>query len=137
MQHPQLLISESDGRLAALLRPVAEGHKPAWSLREPRQVGPCLRLLARARRGVLVLKVGRHLERELALLERVAWLSPDVGRVVVADSESAHLAGLLWDLGANYVLLLPQQRDRLVEIVTAWMEADGAEEREKREVADA
>jgi DNA-binding NarL/FixJ family response regulator len=137
MHHPQVLIYESDGRLAALLRPVAEAHKPAWSLREPRQLGPCLRLLARARPGVLVLKVGRNLERELALLERVAWLYPDVGCVVVGDSEHANLAGLAWDLGASYVLLPPQPRDRLVAIVTGLMAAEIPESRVDREVADA
>ena len=119
MYHPQLLVYEGDGRLAALLRPLAEANK--WSLREPRQLGACLRLLRRGGPGVLVLQAGRDLEREFALLERVAWFFPDTAAVLVGDSEHASLAGLAWDLGAAYVLFPPQPRDTLSEVVTGLM----------------
>jgi hypothetical protein len=117
--HPQILVYESDGRLAALLRPLAEERK--WALREPRQLAPCLRLLRRGGPGVLVLKAGRDLERELTLLERVAWSFPDTATVLVGDTDSALLAGLAWDLGADYVLFPPLPRERLPEIVAALM----------------
>jgi hypothetical protein len=119
MHHPQALIYEGDGRLAAQLRPVAEVRN--WVLREPRQLAACLRLLQRGGPGVLVVKLGRHLEYELTLLERVAWLFPDAGRVVVGDVEHAWLAGLAWDLGADCVLLPPLAREQLPEVVAGLM----------------
>src|SRR5919197_6161572 len=102
MRYPQLLVFEGDGRLAALLRPLAEQRR--WPLREPRQLDPCLRLLARAGSGVLVIRAGRDLEREFTLLERVRWHFPAVRCVVVTDGDQPPLAGLAWDLGADCVL---------------------------------
>ncbi len=119
MRHPQILVFEPDSRLAALLRPLAEERR--WALREPRQIGPCLRLLRQGGPGVLVIRLGRDLEREFGLLERVAWLSPETGRVVVGDADHAGLAGLAWDLGADFVLLPPLGRERLAEIVAGLM----------------
>ena len=64
---------------------------------------------------------GRDLERELATLEQVSWLYPDAATVLVGDSDPPWLAGLAWDLGARWVLLPPQSRERLTEIVTGLM----------------
>jgi hypothetical protein len=119
MHHPQLLIYEGDGRLAAQLRPVAEGLK--WVLRQPRQLAPCLQMLRRGGPGVLVIKVGHHLEGEFTLLERVSCFFPDTGRVVIGDAEHAWLTGLAWDLGADCVLLPPLARELLSEVVTGLM----------------
>jgi hypothetical protein len=119
MHHPQLLIFEHDGKLAAQLRPLAEARR--WVVREPRQVGACLRLLWRGGPGVLVLMLGRDLERAFALLERVSWLSPDTGRVVIGESEHAWLAGLAWDLGADFVLVPPLGHEMLTEVVAGLM----------------
>ncbi len=119
MHHPQILVFEPDTRLAALLRPLAEERR--WVLREPRQVGPCLQLLRHGGPGVLVIRVGRDLEREFVLLERVAWLSPATGKIVVGDADQTWLAGLAWDLGADYVLLPPLGRERLGEVVAGLM----------------
>jgi hypothetical protein len=128
MHHPQLLIWEGDGRLAAALRPLAEERR--WVLREPRQAGALLRLLRRGP-AVVVLKAGRDLDREFALLERITWLVPDAAAVVVADGEYARLSGLAWDLGAAYVLVPPLVRERLPEVVAGLMPkaADGPNER--------
>ena len=119
MRHPQVLVYESDGWLADVLRPLAEKNK--WLLREPRQLSACLRLLDRGGPGVLVLRLGRDQERELALLEQVSWLHPDAATVLVADGEQAWLSGLAWDLGVSWVLLPPQTRDRLAEMVASLM----------------
>jgi hypothetical protein len=116
MHHPQVVIWEGDGRLAALLRPLAEERR--WLLREPRHPGTVLRLLCRGR-AVVVLKAGRDLERELNLLERIAWLYPDAAVILVADTELGRMAALAWDLGAAYVLMPPQPRERLPELVSA------------------
>ena len=119
MHHPQLLVYESDGRLAAQLRPLAAAN--AWSLREPRQSEGCLRLLERGGPGVVVIRAGRDLEQELGLIEQVRWRHPHVAVVVVGDAEHARLAGLAWDLGAAYVHLPPQPHERLPGIVAGLM----------------
>ena len=115
MRYPQVLVYEGDGRLAALLRPLTEERR--WSLREPRQPEQVLRQLRRSDSAVLVLKLGRDLERELTLLDRVAWLAPEAATVVVGDAGHAALAGLAWDLGAGNVHFPPQPRELLVEVV--------------------
>ncbi len=119
MRHPQLLVQESDGRLAALLRPLATAN--AWSLREPRQAEACLRLLERGQPAVVVLKAGRDLEQELTLIDQVRWRYPHVAVVLVGDADHARLAGLAWDLGAAYVHLPPLPRDTLPGIVAGLM----------------
>jgi hypothetical protein len=121
MRYPQVLVYESDGRIAALLRGPAGEQK--WTLREPRQPGACLRLLQRDGPSVLVLKVGRNLERELALLDQITWLFPSTATVVVTDTDNAVLAGLAWDLGARYVLSPPQPRDQLPSLVAGLLES--------------
>jgi hypothetical protein len=120
MRHPQVLVYEADGRLAALLRPTAEERR--WSLDEPRRAETVPERLRRGGPAVLVLRVGRDLEREMTLLERAAWLCPDSRVVVVTDLEQARLAGLAWDLGAAYVLAPPQPRERLPMIVAGLLD---------------
>ena len=119
MRLPQLLIYEGDGRLTALLRPLAEERK--WSLREPKQQGNCLALLQRGGPVVLVIKVGRDLERELTLLEQAKWKSPGTAVIVVGDATHAPLIGPAWDLGADYVHFPPEPRESLPEIVAGLM----------------
>lgn len=120
MHHPQLLVYEPDRRLAALLQPLADKYR--WLLREPRQPSAWLRLFRRGGPGVLVFRTGRaSMEHELAALEQLTWLYPDAATVLVGDSDQACLAGLAWDVGVRYVLLPPQTRERLPEIVTGLM----------------
>ena len=71
---------------------------------------------------VLVVKLGREPERELALLERVNWQLPDVATVAVGDPEDAlTLAGLAWDVGVSFALFPPLSRDLLPEVVAGLM----------------
>jgi DNA-binding NtrC family response regulator len=121
MQMPQIVVYEKDGRLKLQLEALAEERR--WALREVRQPEACLRLLARGGPTVLVVKVGRDLEREFALLERATWLCPDARAVVAADGARSDLAGLAWDLGAASVLPPPQPPERLAEIVAGLMGA--------------
>jgi hypothetical protein len=151
MRQPLVLVYESDGRIAAHLRGVAEERKhrkePRWTLHEPRHPEACLRLLRPAGRSVLVLKLGsiprrdvrlldpgqaeaaarteRALVRELTLLERVTWLCPEAATVVVGDADHAELAALYWDLGAAYVSLPPRPREGLPEIVAGLLGLSG------------
>jgi DNA-binding NtrC family response regulator len=119
LRQPQLLIHEFDERLADSLRETAKSQ--AWALREPRQIDACLRLLKNAGPSVLVVRLGRDLQHELTLLERVSWLRPEIATVVVGDTEDVTLACLAWDLGASYVLFPPQSRDCLPDIVRGLM----------------
>lgn len=115
MRHAQVLVYEADGRLAELLRPLAL-DRGLW-LREVRQPAACLGLLRDSDRAVLVLKVGRDLEREIGLLERVTGLFPETAVIVLCDSGHAGLPGLAWDLGAHFVLTPPHPVEWLPELV--------------------
>jgi hypothetical protein len=144
VNHPQVLIYETDGHLAELLRDLAKERR--WALREPRRPEACLSLLQRGGPAVLVIRVNgdlvrqmtlpepmsddetaalekqyRNLVRQMTLLERVAWLCPETATVVVSDDANEMLAGLAWDLGASYVLFPPQARDRLPGLVAELM----------------
>ncbi len=121
MHLPQVLVFEIEGRLANLLRPVVEERR--WSLREPRRMETCLQHLQRGGPGVVVIRMGPDLERELSLLERVTSLHPGAPAIVVGESDHPGLASLAWDLGASYVLVPPQPRDLLPEVVVGLMAA--------------
>ena len=128
MRLPQIVVYEKDGRLKLQLEALAERRR--WALREARQTDTCLRLLARGGPAVLVVRAGRDLERETALLERATWLYPDAPAVLVMDGDRPDAAGVAWDLGAAYVLSSPQPRERLAEIVAGLI--DDKEEANKR-----
>jgi hypothetical protein len=119
MHYPQLLVYETDRRLASLLQRLAD--KNNWLLREPRQPSAVLRLFDRGGPGILLLRLSRDLERELSLLEQVSWLYPDAATVLIADNEQRGLCGLAWDLGTRCVLLPPHTRERLEEVVLCLM----------------
>jgi hypothetical protein len=119
MRFPQLLVYETDGRLAGLLRELARERK--WSLREPRRPEACCRLLRSSGPSVLVLKLGRQLEAEMALLERVTTQFPETVSIVVGDTDSPPVTGLAWDLGARYVLVPLEPREHLLEIVAGFL----------------
>jgi hypothetical protein len=138
VNHPQVLIYETDGCLAELLRNLAREQR--WALREPRRAEACFTLLQGGGPAVLVIRVGGDLVRQMTLLEQVAWLFPETATVVVSDEANEMLAGLAWDLGASYVLFPPQPRDRLPGLVAELMGIPlrgGGERSDKSAVADA
>lgn len=120
MRHPQLLIHAADSLLSEMLSPAAKRQR--WVVRHPREWEEVWELLEVGGAGVLVLRVGRDLEAEMMLLERVTDLFPDTGIVVVGDAVHAPLAGLAWDLGASYVLFLPQPPELLEAVVEGLMQ---------------
>jgi len=61
MQYPQILVYETDGLLAAMLRETAKAKR--WALREPRKAESCLRLLRGLCPSVLVLKMATYAPR--------------------------------------------------------------------------
>jgi DNA-binding NtrC family response regulator len=119
MQHAQVLVYESDGKLAATLEELA--NRRGSRLREIRQENACLNLLRRYGPAVLVLKVGRNLEREVGLLDRITRLFPETPVIVVGDASYPGLAGLAWDLGARFVLFPPQPMELLPELVRSFL----------------
>jgi len=123
MRHPQVLVYEGDGRLTGLLRPMVE--QQAWLLREVRDVEEVRRLARRGGPAVLLIRAGRDLEREVEMLERVTWLCPGTAAVVVAEVDYAQLAALAWDLGAAYVVVPPQSRETVPEIVRRLLDQEG------------
>jgi hypothetical protein len=121
MRRAQVVVYEADGRLADLLR--ATALKQRWWLREVRHADRTLELLRAGGPGVLVLKLGRDLERELGLLEKVGWHFPETAVVVMGDAANPALADLAWDLGARLVLLPPLPRAHLPEVVAGLLES--------------
>lgn len=121
MLYPQLLVFERDGLVTALLRPLAEQRK--WFVREPRRADACVRLLRRGHPAVLVIRVEADVLPALALVQRVAWLCPQTQIVVSAEVANPDLLGLALHLGARYVLMPPQLRNRLPTVVENLMDA--------------
>jgi DNA-binding NarL/FixJ family response regulator len=116
-----VLVYETDGKLAAGLHTLCE--RRSVRLRELRHAQGCLRTLRRHGAGVLIIKLGRDLAKELALLEQVSWQFPDTAVIVVGDHANPALAGLVWDLGARYVLFPPQPPELLAELVDGFLPA--------------
>jgi hypothetical protein len=115
MRLRQVLVHESDGRLADALRERAQAHN--WHLREVRHLRVCLGLLPQGQGSVLVQRVGRDLLREMTLLEQVGSLFPETATVVVCDADNPAVAQLAWDLGAAFVLAPSQVREELADVV--------------------
>lgn len=115
MQQPHILVHGVEGRPAELLEELAREHR-LW-LREARHLRACRSLLAEARPGLLVLRLGRDLERELTLLDEAAYLYPETAVVVLTGADDAALAELAWDLGAHCVLAAPLPVELLTSVV--------------------
>jgi DNA-binding NtrC family response regulator len=121
MKHPQIVVYESDGALAGMLRRLAGEH--SWLLRESRQPGPCLRLLAESRPSLLLLKLERELLDGMTLLGQIAARAPDCPVILISDvkmegaEQRAQLSALAFDLGARYVLFPPLQQPVIEDLV--------------------
>lgn len=119
MRHPQIVLFEHDAKLARQLAELGESQR--WRVSETRQGPACIALLRRHAPAVFVLKVGRNLHRELALLREVHGAVPDVPVVVVGDTEDVLLEALVYNLGASFVLQPPLSRPQLAELVEHMM----------------
>ncbi len=119
MHYPQVLVYENDGRFAEWLRPASRARR--WSLREPREIKSCLRLLEGGHPSVLVLSAGNDLIREMSLLEQASSGFPDTAALVIDTLDNPQVARLAWDLGARYVLSPPLVREQLVDLVNAFL----------------
>lgn len=120
MKRPQIVVWESDGRLAHQLAPLAAERR--WVLRESRQVGPCVRELRSSASTVFVVRVMPLRSSELQLLARVIGAIPGVRTVAVGDTaDSEVLAGMTWDLGVDFALFPPISRELLPDVVAGLM----------------
>jgi hypothetical protein len=76
MQYPQVLVYETDGLLAAMLRETSKAKR--WALRELRKRESCLRLLRSLGPSVLVLKIATNTgERSVSTGRLTSATSPD------------------------------------------------------------
>jgi DNA-binding NarL/FixJ family response regulator len=123
MRLPQLVVCETDDWIAELLRGTAGTWQ--WVLRQLTGAEACLRALRQSGPGVAVIEVGRHLEHDLLLVERLARLCPETPIVVVTTMTNPELTALAWDLGASYVHAREQPRDALLKVVASLMETAG------------
>ena len=115
MRNAQLITFGVDDDTAEGLQPLLRGR--GVGLRITRNPKACVNLLRQGAVGVLLLRVGRNLESELALLAQVTQQYPEVAAVVWGDADHPRLAGLACELGARAVLLPPSDQDRLKDIL--------------------
>lgn len=111
MKHAVLLTVGVEGRLAELL--TAWAGQRGLAHRLVRHARACLNLVRHNPAAVVVLKLGRDLEKELTLLERLTAYYPETPCLVVGDVDNPDLAALCWDLGAQHVLFPPQPIEKL------------------------
>lgn len=126
MQQAQIVCHGLDERLHESLRPFAL-HQ-GLHLREVASLKALLPLLARnPAASILVVQLGKHLERELSLLEQVALIVPETATIALLGQGNPLLAGLACDLGATVVLTPPHVQDRLEEVLLKLVTAQQAE----------
>jgi DNA-binding NtrC family response regulator len=123
MRQRHLLTCGLDDKLSQRLHEWVQRH--GIGLHAVRQPDACLNLLRQGAVGVLVLRVGRDLESEYALLAQVARHFPPVRSVVIGEIDHPTLAGLAWDLGAYSVLASIEELDRLGDVITAMFQEPG------------
>lgn len=115
MQQTQVLSYGIDGVLAERLREQAQAQR-FW-LRETSQFTACLNLVQASPPSVLILVLGRDLERELALLELVHSALPRTATIAVGETDNPALAGLAWELGATFALFPPTPLETITDLV--------------------
>jgi DNA-binding NarL/FixJ family response regulator len=120
MRQRHLLTCGIDDKLSQRLHQWVQHH--GIGLRAVRQPDACLNLLRQGAVGVLVLRLGRDLESEYALLAQVAQQFPRVRVVAIGEVDHPPLAGLAWDLGADSVLASAEELDRLGDVIGALFE---------------
>jgi DNA-binding NarL/FixJ family response regulator len=120
MAHPQVVVWEREPRLAPLLQKLTAVER--WVLREPRQRDLFWQYLRRPTPTVCVVSSETGADDALAVAQQVHSEYPHIGLVVVGSVANAEtLAGLAWDVGADYALFPPLSRDLLPDVVRGLM----------------
>src|SRR5262249_4929443 len=84
-------------------------------------VKSCVNLLRKGGADLLVLKLGKHLEQELSLLEQVSELFPATATIVIGNTDHPQLAALAWELGARHVLFPPEPVEKIAGILKGFL----------------
>lgn len=127
MQHPQIVIYEADGWLAAQVVELAREN--SWLIRESRQPEACLALLRDNRPAVLLVKLERKMIDEFKLIALIRERVPDCPIAVFSDvkfegaAQRASLAGLAYDLGVRYVMFPPLTKTLVEDVAAGLMQA--------------
>lgn len=127
MKHPQIVVYETDGWLAAQVKRLAAEN--GWLVREVRDASACIALLCDGRPSVLLLKLEKDLLEGLTLLTDCRTNAPDCPVVLVSDvkmdgaAQRMQLMTLAFDLGARYVLFPPLQQPIIEDLVAGFMAA--------------
>lgn len=130
MQTGQILTYGVEGRLAEQLRELAQTHG-LW-FRALRKSKACIHLLRQSGPAVVVVKVGRDLEREMTLVEQIGRLFPDTEIIVVGDNDNPSLAGLAWDLGVRAALFPLPSFALLAELIVSLLPGKSQRKTEER-----
>ena len=115
MRHAQLITYGIEDAAAEPLQKLVQDRGVA--VRITRNAKSCLNLLRQGAVGVLLLRVGRHLDTEFSLLLHATQQFPRVQIVVWMDADHPRLAGLAWDLGARAVSSYGPDDERLRDII--------------------
>jgi len=121
MKHAALIALGCEDRLADLL--VGWTRERAIAFHPVQEDKACLNLVRKNAAAVVVLRIGRDLELELTLLERLGTLFPEAPVIVSLDADHPDLAALCSDLGARYVLAPPQPMEKLPGILAGFFRA--------------
>jgi DNA-binding NarL/FixJ family response regulator len=117
MHQTQILTYGVEGVLAERLQELAQARR-CW-LRETNQPAACQNLVQSSPPSVFILRLGRNLERELTLLERVHACVPETASIVIGEADIPVLAGLAWELGATFALFPPTPVEVITELVSS------------------
>ncbi len=124
MQQTQVVTYGIGGALAESLRELAQQHR-FW-LRETSQLSACQNVTASSAPRILILRLGNHLERELALLEQIHACLPQTAIIAIGDADNPVLAGLVWDLGATLSLFPPTPVEIILEVIVGILKEGAA-----------
>lgn len=115
MQKTQILTYGIEGVLVEHLRALAQTHR--YWLREAGRFAACLSALQTSPPRIFVLRLGRDIARDLALLEQVHACLPATATIVIGEADNPVLAGLAWELGATFALFPPMPVERVTEVI--------------------
>lgn len=120
MRQNQIVTYRIDGVLAERLREMAQAHR--FRLRETSQLPACRNLVQSAAPSILVVHLGGNLEQECALLEQIHACMPQTAVIALGDVENPVLAGLVWELGATFVLFPPTPGEMITDILAGLLQ---------------